>query len=69
MSDQAAIIGATTWGTTLGILLAQNKVPVNLLAAIQFVGFDFAMSPKMIGDRVVAGSDLVAEQAISVTVQ
>ena len=32
MSDQAAIIGATTWGTTLGILLAQNKVPVNLLA-------------------------------------
>ena len=32
MIDQAAIIGATTWGTTLGILLAQNKVPVNLLA-------------------------------------
>ena len=32
LSDQAAIIGATTWGTTLGILLAQNKVPVNLLA-------------------------------------
>ena len=32
MSDQAAIIGATTWGTTLGILLAQNNVPVTLLA-------------------------------------
>ena len=32
MSDQATIIGATTWGTTLGILLAQNEVPVNLLA-------------------------------------
>ena len=32
MSDQAAIIGATTWGTTLGILLAGNKVPVALLA-------------------------------------
>ncbi len=31
MSDQATIIGATTWGTTLGILLAQNEVPVNLL--------------------------------------
>jgi len=28
---QAAIIGATTWGTTLGILLAQNGVPVSLL--------------------------------------
>ena len=32
MSDQAAIVGATTWGTTLGILLAQNNVPVTLLA-------------------------------------
>ncbi|MCH8297858.1 MAG: NAD(P)-dependent glycerol-3-phosphate dehydrogenase [Chloroflexi bacterium] len=32
MSNQAAIIGATTWGTTLGILLAKNKVPVALLA-------------------------------------
>jgi|TARA_Y100000310_G_scaffold236585_1_gene239794 glycerol-3-phosphate dehydrogenase (NAD(P)+) len=31
LSDQATIIGATTWGTTLGILLAQNEVPVNLL--------------------------------------
>ena len=32
MSNQAAIIGATTWGTTLGILLAQNNIPVVLLA-------------------------------------
>ncbi len=32
MTNQAAIIGATTWGTTLGILLAENKVPVALLA-------------------------------------
>ncbi len=32
MSNQAAIIGATTWGTTLGILLAENKIPVALLA-------------------------------------
>lgn len=32
MTDQAAIIGATTWGTTLGILLAQNEIPVSLLA-------------------------------------
>lgn len=32
MNIQTAIIGPTTWGTTLGILLAQNKVPVSLLA-------------------------------------
>ncbi len=31
MSHKAAIIGATTWGTTLGILLAQNGVPVSML--------------------------------------
>lgn len=31
MSNRAAIVGATTWGTTLGILLAQNKVPATLL--------------------------------------
>ena len=32
MSIQTAIIGTTTWGTTLGILLAQKEVPVSLLA-------------------------------------
>lgn len=32
LSEQAAIIGTTTWGTTLGILLAQNNVPVTMLA-------------------------------------
>ncbi|NQW22573.1 MAG: NAD(P)-dependent glycerol-3-phosphate dehydrogenase [SAR202 cluster bacterium] len=32
MNNQAAIIGTTTWGTTLGILLAQNNIPVSMLA-------------------------------------
>ena len=32
MSDRAAIIGTTTWGTTLGILLTQNNVSVTMLA-------------------------------------
>ena len=31
LSEKATIIGATTWGTTLGILLAQNDVPVTML--------------------------------------
>ena len=35
MSVQTAVIGATTWGTTLGILLAQNDVPVTILARTQ----------------------------------
>ena len=32
MTKKVAIIGTTTWGTTLGIVLAQNNVPVCLLA-------------------------------------
>ena len=31
MVGQTTIIGATTWGTTLGILLAENGIPVSLL--------------------------------------
>ncbi len=32
MADRVAVVGATTWGTTLGIILARNNVPVSLLA-------------------------------------
>lgn len=32
MSSKVAVVGATTWGTTLGILLARNGVPVTILA-------------------------------------
>ena len=35
MTQKVAIIGATTWGTTLGIILARNKVPVSLWARTQ----------------------------------
>jgi glycerol-3-phosphate dehydrogenase (NAD(P)+) len=32
VTAKVAIVGATTWGTTLGILLGRNNVTVNLLA-------------------------------------
>ncbi|MCY4365588.1 MAG: NAD(P)-dependent glycerol-3-phosphate dehydrogenase [Chloroflexi bacterium] len=32
MTATAAIVGTTTWGTTLGITLARNEVPVTILA-------------------------------------
>ena len=32
MTNKVAIIGTTTWGTTLGIILGRNDVPVTLLA-------------------------------------
>ena len=32
MTKMVAVIGTTTWGTTLGIVLARNEVPVSLVA-------------------------------------
>ena len=32
MKERVAVVGTTTWGTTLGIILARNGVPVSLLA-------------------------------------
>lgn len=32
MSTKVAVVGTTTWGTTLGILLARNSIPVTILA-------------------------------------
>ena len=32
MNPTTAIVGATTWGTTLGIILARRRIPVTLLA-------------------------------------
>jgi glycerol-3-phosphate dehydrogenase (NAD(P)+) len=31
VEQKVAVVGATTWGTTLGIILARNNVPVSLL--------------------------------------
>lgn len=35
MTEKVAIVGPTTWGTTLGIVLARNGVPVTILARTQ----------------------------------
>ena len=32
MNERVAIVGTTTWGTTLGIILARSSVPVSILA-------------------------------------
>ncbi len=65
--DGAALTGPGPY--TIQARFVSQMVPVNLLADIQSVGFDFGMTPKEIGDRVVAGADLVAEQQISVTIK
>jgi len=50
----------------VSIRLISQMVPVNLLTAIQDVGFDYGMSPKEIGDNVVAGSITVAERRLKI---
>ncbi len=41
------------------ISLKAQMVPVNLVVAIQDVGFDFNMSPRAVGDAVVAGREVL----------
>lgn len=50
----------------INVKLIVQMVPVNLIAAIQEVGFDYGMSPKEVADRVVEGAETVREKEITV---
>lgn len=50
----------------ISVRLQAQMVPVNLISAIQGVGFDYGMSPKAVGDAVVAGTLTIAEKTLSV---
>jgi len=50
------------------VRLIAQMIPVNLIAAIQGVGFDYGMSPKEIADNVVAGQQVVWERHLKVDV-
>jgi hypothetical protein len=50
----------------VSIKLISQMVPVNLLSEIQAVGFDYGMSPKQIGDAVVAGSLVIWERNLKI---
>ncbi|MGI9387481.1 MAG: hypothetical protein ACR2OX_08620, partial [Methyloligellaceae bacterium] len=47
---------------TATIRLMAQAVPVNLLAAIQDVGFDYGMTPRQIGDALIAGTQVLWEK-------
>jgi hypothetical protein len=47
--------------------LISQMVPVNLVGAIQDLGFDYGMSPREIADNVVAGAVTVVERNLTVT--
>ena len=50
----------------VSVKLISQMVPVNLLSAIQVAGFDYGMSPKEIGDAVVAGAVVITEQHVKI---
>jgi len=50
----------------ISVKLISQMVPVNLIAAIQGVGFDYGMSPKQIAERVVEGADTLWERQTTV---
>lgn len=51
---------------TVNVKLIAQMVPVNLIAAIQDVGFDYGMSPKEVAERVVEGAETLYEKEVTV---
>ncbi|MDA1099009.1 MAG: multiheme c-type cytochrome [Proteobacteria bacterium] len=49
-------------------LLAQ-MFPINLISAIQVVGFDYGISPRAAGDAVVAGREVLYEENLTIDVK
>ena len=47
------------------IRLNSQMVPVNLIAAVQRVGFDYGMSAKDVADAVVEGADILWEKMVT----
>ncbi|MCB9398738.1 MAG: NapC/NirT family cytochrome c [Acidobacteria bacterium] len=45
--------------------LIAGMIPVNLISAIQGVGFDYGLSPRQIADRVVAGHLTIASREVT----
>ncbi len=49
-------------------LLAQ-MFPINLISTIQVVGFDYGLSPRAVGDAVVAGREVFYEENLTIDVR
>ncbi len=51
---------------TVRVRLIAQSIPINLIFAIQGVGFDYGMSPKEIADRVLEGAEILWERRVTV---
>jgi nitrate/TMAO reductase-like tetraheme cytochrome c subunit len=51
------------------VKLMEQPVPVNLLVAIQGVGFDYGMTPRQLGDALIAGAQLLWERELTFDIE
>ena len=51
------------------VKLMEQPAPVNLLIAIQSVGFDYGMTPRQVGDAVAAGAQLLWERELTFDIE
>lgn len=61
--DGAALTGKGPYKAT--IKLIQQPAPVNLLVAMQGVGFDYGLTPRQAGDALVAGAQVLWEKSLT----
>ncbi|MFQ5764768.1 MAG: hypothetical protein ACE5GT_07565, partial [Rhodospirillales bacterium] len=61
--DVAALTGKGPYRAT--VKLIQQPAPVNLLVAMQGVGFDYGLSPRAAGDALVAGAQVLWEKSLT----
>ena len=54
---------------TVNVELKAAMVPVNLIAAVQGVGFDYGLSPREAGDAVRAGHEVLWEKSLTVELE
>ena len=53
----------------VSVKLISQMVPVNLIAAIQGVGFDYGMSPKEIADAIVDGAVVIWQRQLKIDLE
>ena len=54
---------------TVDVELIAGMVPVNLVAEIKDVGFDYGLSPRKVADRIVAGHQLLWKKSVTIDVE
>ena len=49
----------------IDVKLKAQAVPVNLVTAVQDVGFDYGMSPREVGDGIIAGTEVLWQRSLT----